>query len=176
MSGVNKVIILGRVGKDPEVKFSKGGVAMCDLSLATSEKRKNKETGESEETTSWHMVKCFGKVAELAGEYVSKGREVFIEGKLNYYNYEKDGRKVYVTEIIADNMTFVGSKNDGPARDTDGARRNEPAGEDFGGNKPSGGGGGRERDGERNGRTSGAPTEDEIPFAFPVFSSEIVPS
>lgn len=111
--GVNKVILVGTLGQDPEVKYLTNGNAVCNLSLATSEQWKDKQTGEKKETTEWHRVVLFGKVAEIAGEYCRKGSQVYIEGKLKTREWEKDGIKRYSTEIVVDMqgiMQLLGGK------------------------------------------------------------------
>lgn len=113
MRGVNKVIIVGTLGQDPEVKYLTNGNAVCNLSLATSEQWKDKQTGEKKEKTEWHRVVMFGKVAEIAGEYCRKGSQVYIEGKLETREWEKDGVKRYTTEIKVDmqgTMQLLGGK------------------------------------------------------------------
>ena len=115
--GVNKVILLGNLGNDPDIKFTQGGMAICTLSLATTSSRKVND--EWQEKTEWHRVKLFGKTAEVAGEYLHKGSQVYIEGKIEYGSYEKDGVKHYTTDIIADEMRMCGSREGGgeaPAR------------------------------------------------------------
>ena len=111
--GVNKVILVGTIGQDPEVKFLTNGNAVCNLSIATSEQWKDKQTGEKKEKTEWHRVVMFGKVAEIAGEYCRKGSQVYIEGKLETREWEKDGVKRYTTEIKVDmqgTMQLLGGK------------------------------------------------------------------
>lgn len=100
--GVNKVILVGTCGQDPEVKFLPNGNAVTNLSLATSEQWTDKQTGQKVEKTEWHRVSMFGKVAEIAGEYLRKGSQVYIEGKLQTREWEKDGIKRYTTEIVVD--------------------------------------------------------------------------
>ena len=102
MRGVNKVIIVGTCGQDPEVRYLPNGNAVTNLSLATSEQWTDKQTGQKVERTEWHRVSMFGKVAEIAGEYLRKGSQVYIEGKLQTREWEKDGIKRYTTEIIVD--------------------------------------------------------------------------
>ena len=106
--GVNKVILLGNLGNDPEVKYTQGGMAIATLSLATTYSRKDTE-GNFQEKTEWHRVKLFGKTAEVAGEYLKKGSQVYIEGRIEYGSYEKDGVKHYTTDIIGDDMQMLGS-------------------------------------------------------------------
>lgn len=111
--GVNKVILVGTIGQDPEVKILSNGNAVCNLSIATSEQWKDKQTGEKKEKTEWHRVVMFGKVAEIAGEYCRKGSQVYIEGKLETREWEKDGVKRYTTEIKVDmqgTMQLLGGK------------------------------------------------------------------
>ena len=113
MRGVNKVIIVGTLGQDPEVKYLTNGNAVCNLSLATSEEWKDKQTGEKKSKTEWHRVVMFGKIAEIAGEYCRKGSQVYIEGKLETREWEKDGVKRYTTEIKVDmqgTMQLLGGK------------------------------------------------------------------
>jgi single-strand DNA-binding protein len=100
--GVNKVILVGTCGQDPEVRYLPNGNAICNLSLATSESWTDKQTGQKVEKTEWHRVSLFGKIAEIAGEYLRKGSQVYIEGKLQTREWEKDGVKRYTTEIIVD--------------------------------------------------------------------------
>lgn len=107
MSGVNKVILVGRLGADPEVKTIAGGQQVARLSLATSENWTDKQ-GEKQERTEWHRVTLWGKTAELAGKYLAKGRQVYIEGRLQTSSYEKDGVKKYSTEIVGNVMQFLG--------------------------------------------------------------------
>ena len=105
--GVNKVILVGNLGNDPEVKYTQGGMAICTLSLATTSSRKDKE-GNQVEKAEWHRVKLFGKLGEIAGEYLKKGRQVYIEGRIEYSTSEKDGVTRYFTDIIGDEMQMLG--------------------------------------------------------------------
>ena len=116
--GVNKVILVGNLGNDPEVKYTQGGMAITTLSLATTSVRKDKD-GQQIEKTEWHRVKLFGKVGEIAGEYLKKGRQVYIEGRIEYGSYEKDGVKHYTTDVIGEDMQMLGgnpSEGGGSAR------------------------------------------------------------
>ncbi|MBC3948313.1 single-stranded DNA-binding protein [Pseudomonas folii] len=111
--GINKVILVGTCGQDPEVRYLPNGNAVTNLSLATSEQWTDKQTGQKVEKTEWHRVSLFGKVAEIAGEYLRKGSQVYIEGKLSTREWEKDGIKRYTTEIIVDmqgTMQLLGGK------------------------------------------------------------------
>jgi len=110
VSGVNKVIIVGNLGKDPEVK-AVGQTTVANFSLATSESYT--KDGQKQEKTEWHKIVAWGKLAELAGQYLRKGRQVYVEGKLQTREYEKDGQKRYSTEIVANNITFLGGGSGG---------------------------------------------------------------
>ncbi|QLF93911.1 single-stranded DNA-binding protein [Pseudomonas sp. ABC1] len=112
--GVNKVILVGTCGQDPETRYLPNGNAVTNLSLATSEQWTDKQSGQRVERTEWHRVSLFGKVAEIAGEYLRKGSQVYIEGKLQTREWEKDGIKRYTTEIIVDmqgTMQLLGGRN-----------------------------------------------------------------
>lgn len=114
--GVNKVILVGTCGQDPETRYLPSGNAVTNLSLATSEQWTDKQTGQKVEKTEWHRVALFGKVAEIAGEYLRKGSQVYIEGKLQTREWEKDGIKRYTTEIIVDmqgTMQLLGGRPSG---------------------------------------------------------------
>src|SRR3990170_2050299 len=113
MSGVNKVILLGRLGADPEVRYTSGGTAVAKFNLATSETYKDKD-GSKQEKTEWHRVVAFGKLGEICGEYLSKGKQVYVEGKLQTRSWEdKDGNKKYTTEVNINNMVMLGSGEGG---------------------------------------------------------------
>lgn len=109
MSGINCVQILGRLGAAPEIKDLPSGDKVCSFSVATSEKWKDKTTGEDKENTSWHRVSTFGKLAEVCSKYLDKGKQVYLSGKLKYRTYEKDGVTHYATDIVADKVEFLGS-------------------------------------------------------------------
>jgi single-strand DNA-binding protein len=114
--GVNKVILVGTCGQDPEVRYLPNGNAVTNLSLATSEQWTDKQSGQKVERTEWHRVSMFGKVAEIAGEYLRKGSQVYIEGKLQTREWEKDGIKRYTTEIVVDmqgTMQLLGGRPQG---------------------------------------------------------------
>ena len=110
--GINKVILVGNLGNDPETRYTQGGMAVTSISLATTTVRKDRD-GNQQEKTEWHRVKMFGKLGEIAGEYLRKGRQVYIEGRLEYGSYEKDGVKHYTTDIIADDMQMLGGGGEG---------------------------------------------------------------
>lgn len=172
--GVNKVILVGNLGNDPEVRFTASGTAIGTLSVATSESWNDKNTGEKQERTEWHRVKLFGKLAEIAGEYLKKGRQVYIEGSIRTEKYtDKQGVEKYSTDIIASDMQMLG----GMGGDRDG--------QDGGGGARMGGGGQRRQSAAAGGagnagggyadRQSAAPArsappagrndfEDDIPF------------
>jgi single-strand DNA-binding protein len=114
--GINKVILVGTLGKDPEVRYSQSGSAICSLSLATNEKWKDKN-GEMQERTEWHRVKFFGRMAEIAGEYLKKGSQAYVEGKLRTEKYtDKQGVERYSTDVIADELMLLGGKSEGGER------------------------------------------------------------
>jgi single-strand DNA-binding protein len=125
MASVNKVIVLGNVGRDPEVRYTPDGKAVCNLSIATSRSWKNKD-GDRQEETEWHRVSLFDRLAEIAGEYVKKGKPVYVEGRLRTRKWQdKDGKDQYTTEIMAESMQLLGGRDDeaaprqqAPARDT----------------------------------------------------------
>ena len=124
--GVNKVILIGNLGADPEVKYTAGGGAICNLRLATSESWKDKSSGELQECTEWHRVVLFGKLGEIAGEYLNKGRQVYIEGAIRTNKYtDKEGVEKYSTDIIGSEMQMLGS-GDGKA-DTKQSKNNQKA-------------------------------------------------
>lgn len=112
MSGVNKAIIIGNLGADPEVKFTPGGTAVANFSVATSESWT--KDGKKHERTEWHRVVLWGKLAELAGEYLAKGRQVYIEGRIQTRKWtDKQGTDRYTTEIVGNQMTFLGGGGEG---------------------------------------------------------------
>jgi len=113
MSGLNKVMLIGRLGKDPEVKNIKG-LDICNFSLATS-KSWNNEAGEKQEDTQWHQVVAFKKLAEICGKYLKKGKQVYIEGEIKNSSWEDNGVKKYKTEIIAQSAQFLGDKDNSDA-------------------------------------------------------------
>ncbi len=108
MSGVNKVILVGRLGADPEVRYTPGGAAVANFRMATSENWT--KDGERQERTEWHKIVAFGKLGEICGEYLAKGKQVYIEGRIQTRSWEdKDGNKRWMTEIVANNMQMLGS-------------------------------------------------------------------
>jgi single-strand DNA-binding protein len=124
--GVNKVILVGNLGNDPETKYTQGGMAICTLSLATTSTRKDKD-GQQIEKTEWHRVKLFGKLGEIAQEYLRKGAQVYIEGSIRYDKFTgQDGVEKYFTDIVADEMQMLGGRSEG--RSDSGDRPARPAG------------------------------------------------
>ncbi len=116
MSGINKVILIGNLGKDPETRYMPSGKAATNFSIATSERFKDKETGEPQERTEWHRVSTFDRLAEIAAEYLKKGSKVYIEGRLRTRKWQdKEGKDRYSTEIIADQMQMLDSRGMGGA-------------------------------------------------------------
>jgi single-strand DNA-binding protein len=112
--GVNKVIIVGNLGKDPETRYMPSGSAVTNLRIATTEAWKDKQTGDQQERTEWHAVAMFGRLAEIAAEYLRKGSQVYIEGKLRTRKWQdKEGKDRYTTEIVADEMQMLGSRGGG---------------------------------------------------------------
>ncbi len=111
MSSVNKALIIGNLGQDPEIKYTQSGSPVANLSVATSERWKDKNTGEQKEQTEWHRVVVFGRLAEIAEQYLKKGSKVFIEGKIQTRDWEDaDGNKKYTTEVVAREMTMLDSR------------------------------------------------------------------
>jgi single-strand DNA-binding protein len=124
--GVNKVILVGNLGNDPEMKFTQGGMAICTLSVATTSVRKDKE-GNQTERTEWHRVKLFGKLGEIAGEYLKKGAQVYIEGSIRYDKFTgSDGVEKYFTDIVADEMQMLGGRQESAAGGSGGSRGGAP--------------------------------------------------
>ena len=109
--GINKVILVGHLGKDPEVRYSPNGGAVANITLATSESWKDKTSGEKQERTEWHRVVFFGRLAEIAGEYLKKGAQIYVEGRLQTRKWQdKEGKDRYTTEIVANEMQMLGSR------------------------------------------------------------------
>ncbi|OQX62618.1 MAG: single-stranded DNA-binding protein [Desulfococcus sp. 4484_241] len=111
---VNKAIIVGRLGRDPEVRYTQDGRAVASFSVATTEQWKDKDTGDKREKTEWHRVVAFGRLGEICGEYLAKGRLVYVDGKLRTRSWEKDGVTRYTTEIVASNMQILESRSAEP--------------------------------------------------------------
>ncbi len=114
MPSVNKVIIVGNLGRDPEVRYSPDGAAICNVSLATTSQWKDKSTGDKREETEWHRVVFYNRLAEIAGEFLTKGRSVYVEGRLKTRKWtDKQGVERYTTEIVADQMQMLGGRSEG---------------------------------------------------------------
>ncbi len=162
MASVNKVILIGNLGRDPETRYTTDGSAVTNLNIATSEVWKDKG-GEKQERTEWHRVVLFGRQAEIAGEYLKKGRSVYIEGRLQTRKYtDKEGVERYATEIVGDRMQLLGGRDTGSGGDTE-----------FSGGGGAGSGGGRREGGASGGggKTGGGGRgpatddfDDDIPF------------
>ncbi len=111
MASVNKVIILGNLGRDPEIRYMPSGDAIANIAVATSYKSKDKNTGEQKEVTEWHRISFFGRLAEIVGQYLKKGSSVYVEGRLQTRKYtDKDGVEKYATDIVAENMQMLGGR------------------------------------------------------------------
>ncbi len=113
MASLNKAMLIGNLGKDPEVRYTQDGRAVANFSIATTEKWRDKATGENREKTEWHRIVAFGRLGEICGEYLSKGKPVFIEGKIRTRSWEKDGITRYTTEIEAFTMQMLGGRESG---------------------------------------------------------------
>jgi single-strand DNA-binding protein len=133
MSGINKVILIGRLGRDPEVRYTPDGTAIANFSIATSEEWKDKGTGEKKERTEWHRIVAFRRLGEICGEYLSKGRQIYIEGRLQTRDWQdKDGNKRYTTEIVASQMQMLGSRDSYDNSGGSGFRKEDvPTGSEF---------------------------------------------
>jgi single-strand DNA-binding protein len=154
MASINKVILIGNLGRDPEVRYTPNGAAICNVTIATSRNWKDKNSGEKMEETEWHRVVFFDRLAEIAGEYLKKGRPVYVEGRLKTRKWtDKDGVEKYTTEIMADNMQLLG-------------------GREGGGGDEGGGGGGYSRGSQGGGESGGgAPRQERsAPAARPAAS------
>ena len=112
MASVNKVILIGNLGSDPEIRYTPGGAPVANFSVATSEQWTGKD-GEKGERTEWHRIVAFGRLGEICGEYLAKGRQVYVEGRLQTRSWEKDGVTRYSTEIVASDVQFLGGKDSG---------------------------------------------------------------
>ncbi len=156
--GINKVILVGNLGKDPETRYMPNGKAVTNFSIATSESWKDKQTGEQREQTEWHNIVMYDRLAEIAAEYLKKGSQVYVEGKLRTRKWQdKEGRDRYTTEINANEMQMLGGRGGGGGGGSGTESRSEPR------MAPSGGGGG-----ERGAAAPRGPEpdnfDDDIPF------------
>jgi len=132
MASVNKVILIGNLGRDPEVRYTPNGAAVCNVSVATTRNWKSKDSGEKQEETEWHRVVFYDRLAEIAGEYLKKGRPIYVEGRLKTRKWQdKEGKDNYTTEIIAEQMQMLGSREGmgggGGGGDDHGEARSAPA-------------------------------------------------
>ena len=138
MASVNKVILVGNLGADPETRYQTSGDAIANIRVATTDRWKDKASGEMKEATEWHRVAFFGRLAEIAGEYLKKGSQVYIEGRIRTRKYQdKDGNERYSTEIIGDRMQMLGSRSGAGAGEGRGEPRGEPPAEAKGGASPA---------------------------------------
>ena len=173
MASVNKVIIVGNLGKDPETRYAPSGDAITNITVATTDSWKDKSTGEKKEATEWHRVVFFGRLAEIAGEYLKKGRSVYVEGRLRTRKWQdKEGQDRYTTEIVADQMQMLGSREGmggggmdeggggGGMRSSGGGERSSGGGERSG----AGGGGGAARAPAKKPAGGFDDMDDDIPF------------
>src|SRR6267154_1938826 len=133
MSGVNKAILIGRLGKDPDVRNLESGATVANFTMATSETYKDKTTGERKEITEWHNIVLWRGLADVAAKYLHKGDMVYIEGKLRTRSWEKEGVTRYTTEIVGDNMTMLGNKPHGGSQEYSSAPRSSSAPSDEAG-------------------------------------------
>jgi single-strand DNA-binding protein len=163
--GINKVILVGNLGNDPEVRYAQSGAAITTISVATSESWKDKE-GNQQERTEWHRVKAFGRLAEIMGEYLKKGRQVYIEGSLRTEKYtDKNGVEKYSTDVIADEMQMLGGNPDsGGQREQRDARDTEPNPRPRRHAGPAPGGGGQRQAPPPSERSDDPFPDDDIPF------------
>jgi single-strand DNA-binding protein len=166
MASVNKVIIVGNLGRDPETRYMPSGEAITSIAVATTDRWKDKQTGEQKESTEWHRISFFSKLAEIAGQYLKKGSQVYVEGRLRTRKYtDKDGVEKYSTEIVADTMQMLGSRQGmgGGASADDGYGSSAPAPR-----QPAGAGAGAGASGAPRGASRPAPNfsdmDDDIPF------------
>jgi single-strand DNA-binding protein len=113
MAGINKVILIGNLGSDPEVRYTPDGTAVANFNIATSDEWTDKDSGERKKRTEWHRIVAWRRLGEICGEYLSKGKQVYVEGKLQTRSWEKDGVTRYTTEVIASDVQFLGSRNAG---------------------------------------------------------------
>ena len=128
MASVNKVILIGNLGKDPEVRYAPSGSAICNITLATSRQWKDKTSGEKQEETEWHRVVFYDRLAEIAGEYLKQGRPVYVEGRLKPRKWtDKEGVEKYTTEIVASEMQLLGSREGMGDGGGEGGARSAPA-------------------------------------------------
>lgn len=161
MASINKVILIGNLGRDPEVRYTPNGNAVCNISVATTRNWKSKESGDKVEETEWHRVVFYDRLAEIAGEYLKKGRPVYVEGRLKTRKWQdKDGKDQYTTEVIAEQMQLLGGREGGGGGGDEG-------GGYGGGSRGGNGGGGDERYEARSERPAAAPRAAPAPRPAP---------
>src|SRR5512143_1445344 len=137
MASVNKVILVGNLGRDPEVRYTPSGAAVCNVSIATTRNWKSRDSGEKQEETEWHRVVFYDRLAEIAGEYLKKGRSIYVEGRLKTRKWQdKDGAEKFTTEIIAEEMKMLGSREGMGGGEDGGSSYERPAPA----SRPAGGG------------------------------------
>ena len=142
MASLNKVHLIGNLGRDPEVRYTPNGNAVCNVSVATTRQWKNKDSGERQEETEWHRVVFYDRLAEIAGEYLKKGRSVYVEGRLKTRKWQdKEGKDQYTTEVIATEMQMLGGREGGGGGGAGGGAEHEEYGAGGGGAAGSSGGG-----------------------------------
>ena len=157
MASINKVILIGNLGRDPEVRYTPNGNAVCNISVATTRNWKDKTSGDKVEETEWHRVVFYDRLAEIAGEYLKKGRSVYVEGRLKTRKWQdKEGKEVYTTEVIADNMQLLGGR-DGMGGGDDAGSAGGGSYAPRGGSRGAGGGGGGGGSGGNMGDERGEP-------------------
>jgi single-strand DNA-binding protein len=133
--GVNKVILIGNLGNDPDVRYTASGAAVANISLATAESWRDKESGEQQERTEWHRVVFFGRLAEIVAEYLKKGSQIYVEGRLQTRKWQdKEGKDRYSTEIVANEMQMLGSRSGGSSNQS--YDQSPPDDDTSSGNKP----------------------------------------
>ena len=164
--GINKVILVGNLGNDPETRFMPNGNPVTNISIATSESWKDKQSGQQQERTEWHRIVFFNRLAEIAGEYLKKGSKVYIEGALRTRQWDKEGQKHYSTEIIANEMQMLDGRNDGGMGG--GFNQNNQPPNAGGGSSEFGSGGGQGNGSQGGSQDFSAPPpeafDDDIPF------------
>ncbi len=133
MASLNKVLLIGNLGRDPETRFMPNGNAVCNFSIATTESWKDKQSGQKQEKTEWHNISMYGRLAEIAGQYLKKGSSVYIEGRLQTRKWQdkQTGADRYTTEIIADEMKMLGGRGDGGGASMGGGYNQQGGGDDF---------------------------------------------
>lgn len=163
--GVNKVILVGNLGRDPETRYMPSGGAVTNVSVATSKQWRDRDSGENKERTEWHRVVFFNRLAEIAGEYLKKGSQIYIEGELRTREWERDGQKHYTTEVVADEMQMLGGRGD--AMGGGGGGGNYGGGDSGGASTPgpaSSGGAGNSGGMDDFGPPPADDFDDDIPF------------